>query len=64
MPDDGATKYRLLKMGEIVLDTDEYYNDDKKAWVHPGASVGGPAPDPRYTSHRIFRRVVVPENEQ
>lgn len=48
--------YRLLQKDEIVLETDEYYNDDRKEWVEPQNSVGNPAPDPQFTSHRLFRR--------
>lgn len=47
--------YRLLQEGEIVKETDEILND-KGRWVRPRNSVGHKAPDPRYTSHRQFRR--------
>lgn len=53
-----VSPYRLLKKGEIVLATDEYYDDAKKEWVVPQGSIGSPAPDPRYTSHRLFRRKI------
>lgn len=53
--------YRRLKKGEIVLETDEYYDDAKKAWVPPTGSVGGEAPDPAYTAHRQFRRAIPTE---
>jgi hypothetical protein len=53
-------QYRLLKEGEVVLVTDEYYNDDRKQWVNPEGSVGHPAPNPCYTSHRVFRRALPP----
>ena len=49
-------QFRALEMGEIVLQTDEIYNDHKREWVEPEWSVGKPAPDPAYTSHRQFRR--------
>ncbi len=55
------SSYRALKEGEIVLETDEYFHDDLKAWVPPTNSVGQPAPDPRFTSHRQFRRLQVIE---
>jgi hypothetical protein len=47
--------YRLLKEGEIVLETDEIL-DDHGRWMKPVYSVGKPAPNPLYTSHRQFRR--------
>jgi hypothetical protein len=51
-------QFRRLEMGEIVLATDEIYDDHKRAWVEPEWSVGKPAPDPAYTSHRQFRREI------
>ncbi len=51
-------QFRRLEMGEIVLVTDEIYDDHKRAWVDPEWSVGKPAPDPAYTSHRQFRREI------
>lgn len=54
--------YRLLKKGEIVLETDQYYDDDKGQWVAPLSSIGYPAPDPMFTSHRVFRRAVASDS--
>jgi hypothetical protein len=51
-------QFRRLEMGEIVLATDEIYDDHKREWVEPEWSVGKPAPDPAYTSHRQFRREI------
>jgi hypothetical protein len=51
-------QFRRLEMGEIVLATDEIYDDHKREWVEPKWSVGEPAPDPAYTSHRQFRREI------
>jgi len=51
-----ASKYRLLKEGETVRPLDEFYDDDAKKWKHVMNSVGKPAPNPCYTSHRLFRR--------
>jgi hypothetical protein len=51
-------QFRRLEMGEIVLATDEIYDDHKREWVEPIWSVGDPAPDPAYTSHRQFRREI------
>jgi len=52
------SEFRRLEMGEIVLATDEIYDDHKREWVEPEWSVGEPAPDPDYTSHRQFRRKI------
>ena len=52
-------QFRRLEIGEIVLATDEIYDDHKRQWVEPEWSVGKPAPDPSYTSHRQFRREIV-----
>jgi hypothetical protein len=51
-------QFRRLEMGEIVLATDEIYDDHKREWVESEWSVGKPAPDPAYTSHRQFRRKI------
>lgn len=53
-------KYRLLEKGEIIQEGDEVdaCNDgwrDAPKWV-PALSIGQPAPDPAYPSHRIYRR--------
>lgn len=48
-------RYRPLKEGEIILPTDEVRRDDG-TWV-TGVCVGSPAPDPNYTSHRVYRRL-------
>jgi len=69
-PDGGSDQhfvrqFRRLKMGEIVLATDEIYDDHKREWVEPEWSIGKPAPDPAYTSHRQFRRRInSQENDQ
>lgn len=51
-------KWRRLEEGEIVLATDEIYDDAKDAWVPPTNSIGHKAPSPLYTSHRQFRRKI------
>jgi len=56
--EEQLTQYRRLEMGEIVLATDEIYDDITREWVEPEWSVGKPAPDPDYTSHRQFRRKI------
>lgn len=50
-----GTKYRLLNEGEIILATDEVYNDSE--WVTTVHCIGQPAPSPLYTSHRKYRRL-------
>jgi hypothetical protein len=47
-------KYRMLSEGEIVIQGDEIQNDDG-SWRKP-KKIGDPAPNPLYTSHRIYRR--------
>lgn len=51
-----AMEYRRLTEGETILATDEIYNDGSHQWQPVKHSVGQPAPDPKYTSHRQFRR--------
>ena len=58
------TSYRNLRLGETIQAGDEIdrcgdaWRDDPK-WepVHT-ADVGRKAPDPRYPSHRLYRRLV------
>jgi hypothetical protein len=47
--------YRMLNKGEIILASDEVQNDDA-SW-DPACCVGDEAPDPSYTSHRVYRRL-------
>lgn len=49
--------YRRLEEGEIILSTDEVYNDVTKTWHRSEHCVGKPAPNPNYTSHRTYRRL-------
>lgn len=49
--------YRSLEKGEVILATDQIQCDDG-SWTSPGRSVGGLAPDPNYTSHRVYRRLI------
>jgi hypothetical protein len=51
-------RYRRLEEGEIILPTDEVQNDDG-SWKLTRPEVGfagAKAPDPSYTSHRVYRR--------
>lgn len=59
-------RYRQLKTGEIVQEGDEVdaCRDgwrDEPVWKPAINSIGEPAPDPLYPSHRRFRRLVTPE---
>lgn len=47
--------YRRLEKGEIIRATDEVQNDDA-SWS-PTRCAGEEAPDPAYTSHRVYRRL-------
>lgn len=50
--------YRQLEKGELIRETDEVQFDTKPvSWGPPGPTVGKRAPDPLYTSHRIYRRL-------
>ncbi len=53
-------KYRRLESGEIIQEGDEYDNcidawKDDAVWI-PATDVGKKAPNPRYVSHRKYRR--------
>jgi len=55
-------KYYYLKKGDIIQDGDEVdmCRDgwrDEPIWVK-ATRVGEKAPDPRYPSHRIYRRLM------
>lgn len=50
-------RYRPLKEGEIILLTDEVQEDDG-TWRVGCRCAGQPAPDPNYTSHRVYRRLI------
>lgn len=50
-------RYRPLKKGEIILATDDVQGDDG-TWRTGCLCAGQPAPDPNFTSHRVYRRLV------
>lgn len=52
--------YRLLKEGEVILDTDRFFDETISEWVKPNC-IGQPAPSPDYTSHRVYRREIKPK---
>jgi len=56
-PGEWDHRYRPLKHGETIAATDECRRDDG-TWI-TGICVGEPAPDPAYTSHRVYRRLIV-----
>lgn len=55
-------RYRRLKAGEIIRQGDEVDNcdggKDEPEWVVATRCIGEPAPDPNYTSHRQYRRLI------
>ena len=53
-------RYRRLEEGETILATDEIQLADGE-WGSPHLTVGMKAPDPNYTSHRLYRRAITPE---
>lgn len=50
-------RYRPLREGEIILSGDEYLPDSHLGWQPAKFSIGEKAPDPAYTSHRMYRRL-------
>lgn len=55
------SEYRILKEGEIIKEGDEVdassLKDDAK-WVPVENTIGKPAPNPRFLSHRVYRRKI------
>lgn len=51
-------RYRPLKKGELILATDQIFDDTLAAWKSPRReTIASTAPDPSLTSHRMYRRV-------
>lgn len=54
--------YRQLKKGEIIKEGDEVgnigYNEDGSIKWQKATCVGSKAPDPLFTSHRWYRRLL------
>lgn len=48
--------YRPLAEGEIIQAGDECLTDSHLGWQPAAHTVGGAAPDPLYTAHRMYRR--------
>lgn len=51
-------KYRPLREGETILAGDECLTDSHLGWQPATHDIGGKAPDPNYTSHRMYRRLI------
>lgn len=51
-------RYRMLREGEIIRDGDACLTDSHLGWQPETRCVGTPAPDPSYTSHRMYRRLI------
>ena len=50
-------RYRMLREGEVILDGDECLTDSHLGWQKDIHCVGQCAPNPYYSSHRIYRRI-------
>jgi hypothetical protein len=50
-------RYRRLDAGETILPGDEVEVDKPYGWKQ-AVAVFQPAPDPSYTAHRIYRRLI------
>jgi hypothetical protein len=50
-------RYRPLREGETILAGDECLTDSHLGWQPAKHDIGGKAPDPAYTSHRMYRRL-------
>ncbi len=49
-------RYRRLEEGETIRSTDDVQNDDG-SWKRAQHAIGKPAPNPNFTSHRVYRRL-------
>lgn len=54
--------YRRLDEGEIIREGDECLTDSHLGWLPAGRTVGQRAPDPLYSSHRMYRRALESRN--
>ena len=57
-------RYRPLKEGEVIRPTDEVQNDDCTWKLTDWRCVGQTAPNPNYTSHRVYRRLLGPNERR
>lgn len=61
-PDAWDHRYRRLEAGELIVASDEVQNDDG-SW-RAAVCVGQQAPDPAYTSHRVYRRLIPTQSSE
>ncbi len=52
------SRFRPLREGETILSGDECFTDSRLGWQPATHDIGGKAPDPNYTSHRMYRRLI------
>lgn len=50
-------RYRPLREGETITAGDECLTDGHLGWQPATHDIGGKAPDPAYTAHRMYRRL-------
>jgi hypothetical protein len=50
-------RYRPLREGETILAGDECLTDSHLKWQPATHDIGGKAPDPNCTAHRMYRRM-------
>lgn len=51
-------RYRPLNEGETILSGDECLTDSHLGWQPATHDIGEKAPDPNYTAHRMYRRLL------
>lgn len=57
-------RYRLLDEGEIIQEGDEVLIDSHRRWQPAKHTIGRKAPNPLYTAHRLYRRLLAKVEEQ
>jgi hypothetical protein len=55
-------RYRILNEGETIRDGDECLTDSHLGWQPAKHDIGGKAPSPYYSSHRMYRRALERED--
>jgi hypothetical protein len=53
-------RYRPLRKDETILAGVECLTDSRLGWQPATHDIGGRAPDPNYTAHRMYRRLCDP----
>lgn len=56
-------RYRRLEEGEIIQEGDQCLTDSHLGWQPAKHTVGQRAPNPAYTSHRVYRRLIDPHGK-